>query len=163
MKKQNKRGFLLGEETIKIIIAVICLVALVYFLVSLYIANQDKDLQLAKASLEKLVNDANAGRTETEIYNPKGSILNVPQGWGIISFSDAKGAIPNIPNFCLNKGWNNCLCICILPGGAVHTLVNACNTKGVCQESDISVVGEMIKIDPPLLLSINDKKITKKT
>ena len=167
---KNKRGFLLGEETVKIIIAVICLVALVYFLVSLYIANQDKDLQLAKASLEKLINDANAGRVETEIYNPKGSLLNSPQGWGIVSFSSSEQK----PEFCINKGWNKCMCICVFPAGAVHTFLQSCTSRGVCQESDFSIQGEeqliikwqtsVIKIEPPLLLSINQnsKEITKR-
>lgn len=158
----NRKGFLLGEETIKIIIAIICLVALVYFLISLYMANKDKDLELAKASLEKLVNDANAGKTETEIYNPK--------GWGIVSFLSSQKE--DLPEFCKNKGWNNCICICNFPGRSVKTFLTACNTKGVCQESDFSVIGKAqfifeyeqdgIEITPPLFLSIKDKTITKK-
>ncbi len=154
MKNKNKKGFLLGEETVKIIIAVICLVALVYFLASLYISNRNKDLELAQASLEKLITDINAGRTETEIYNP--------EGWGIASFSSS-GNI-GIPDFCLNKGWNNCICTCEIASG--HTLITSCLTAGkmkiACSENDFFIKEEIR--NPPLLLSINqnDKKIFKR-
>jgi len=74
----NKRGFLLGEETLKIIIAVICIGFLIYVLASLYYSGfGDKDIKLAKASLEYLVREINAGATEIEIYNPeKWYVLN---------------------------------------------------------------------------------------
>lgn len=156
----NKRGFLLGEETVKIIIAVICLAALVYFLVSLYIANQNKDLELAKASLEKLIIDINAGRMETEIYNPN--------GWGIVSFSSSRGIIPD---FCSNAGWMDCICIC--NSYKTHSGFDCSNkNNAVCKESDFVVGGSssisgpnVIPISPaPLLLSINknDKTISKR-
>lgn len=152
---KNKHGFLLGEETVKIIIAVICLVALVYFLASLYLANRNKDLELAKASLEKLIADINAGRNETEIYNPK--------GWLITSFSSSKEIIPK---YCLDKEWENCICICVKPastGGNVHFAVNGCDNKGVCQETGFITL-DIIEITPPVFLSINQdtKIITKK-
>ena len=35
----DKKGFLLGEETLKIIVAVVCLGFLVYFLSALYFSN----------------------------------------------------------------------------------------------------------------------------
>ncbi len=161
MKKINKRGFLLGEETVKIIIAVICLVILVYFLFSLYQANKNKDLELAKASLEKLITDINSGKTETEIYNPK--------EWGIVSFSSERR-----PDFCINKGWEKCLCICAAPKGDIN-LRWACNLNGVCQENDFHATGdkdwlvpiqlEGIIITPPLSLSINQttKTIVRKS
>jgi hypothetical protein len=152
---KNKRGFLLGEETVKIIIAVICLVVLVYFLVSLYLANKDKDLELAKASLEHLVADINSGKTETEIYNPQ-------KNWFIGSYP--RGEI--MPELCLNKDWEKCLCICFYPKN--------CDSKdqGDCQESDFTVeniayianvapVEHVIMIkDPPIRLTLKNKQIT---
>ncbi|MDO8528873.1 MAG: hypothetical protein Q7S06_03205 [Nanoarchaeota archaeon] len=162
----NKRGFLLGEETVKIIIAVICLVVLVYFLVSLYISNQNKELKLAKASLEHLITDINAGRVETEIYNPK--------GWGIASFSTKDEKKPKI---CLNKDWNNCLCICQPPATQPNSIKLGCLLSGnnavtiTCLESEFSINDKIIGIQtneiviiPPLFLSINqkDKIITEK-
>ena len=55
-KMKCKKGFLLVEETLKIIIALISLIFLVYFLVSLYMANQNaKNLEWAKSSLNHLI------------------------------------------------------------------------------------------------------------
>lgn len=68
----NKKGFLLGEETLKIILAVISIGFLVSFLGALYYNSiKDKDLELAKASLEHLIDEINAGATEVDIYNPE--------------------------------------------------------------------------------------------
>jgi len=59
----NKRGFLLGEETLKIIIAIIAISFLVYLLFSLYSANRtSKDLELAKSSLNHLIEEINSLR-----------------------------------------------------------------------------------------------------
>ena len=172
--KINKGGFLLGEETIKIIIAVICIVALVYFLASLYLANRNKDLELAKTSLEKLITDINAGRTETEIYNPNTWVIS---SWEYNCNGDKE---KSLPEYCLNKGWQKCLCICPYAAGAGnYPAITTCHKNGACLENDFSIVekswtsmgvkcgGEnLITIqNPPLFLSINqnDKTITKKS
>ena len=60
--KKNKKGFLLAEETLKIILALICIVFLVYFLVYLYFSNVDsKKLEQAKSSLDYLFKEINSG------------------------------------------------------------------------------------------------------
>jgi len=70
----NKKGFLLGETVIKIVIAVICLAFLVYLLVSLYYNNgDDKNLKFAEESLQYISKADGA----IEIYNP--------EDWWIIS------------------------------------------------------------------------------
>lgn len=96
--KINKRGFLLGEETLKILIAVIVLTFLFYFLVSLYFSTQNsKEIEQAEESLNFLISEAEAGRMNIEIYNPK--------NWWILNFED-KICIcknDNIQN-CVNKG-----------------------------------------------------------
>jgi len=153
----NKKGFLLGEETLKIIIAVICIGFLVYLLFSLYYAHaRNKELEQAKASLEYLIKEINAERTEVRIYNP--------EGWDISSFKKPE----RIPNQCLSKGWESCICIC-QPAGthAIKTTLNACNTAlGICKESEFVVEGpawtKAISIKPPLILSIDhENKIIK--
>lgn len=152
---KNKKGFLLGEETVKIIIAVIGLLILVYLLASLYITNRNKELELAKASLEHLITDINAGRTETEIYNPK--------EWIIISFSSSQKNIN--PKLCFDKGWDNCICIMCVAAGTRPNCIGQANSDFPCAETDFSVKdGLGIEITPPLILSINqqDKTITKK-
>lgn len=146
--KKNKRGFLLAEETLKIIIAVIAISFLIYFLTSLYLKNQEsKGLELAKASLENLISSIDLG--EVLIYNP--------EGWFIISFPYSNER----PNSCLNLGWENCLCIC--KDKWFSGRPNDCDKAGRCMESDLKVLNDEIKIEnPPIKILINKKgEITK--
>jgi len=161
---KNKNGFLLAEETLKIIIAVICLGFLAYFLVSIYMNSKTEEkLELAKASLGYLVEEINARHDNVEIYNPK--------GWVIVSW--AKG---NMPNSCSNLGWENCLCICENVGffkkgfnfikkifvkkDDLERFIKKCDNTGYCLQ-DSSKVDGLIKIDPPLRLKIDGDTIIK--
>lgn len=95
---KNKRGFLLAEETLKIIIAVISIGFLVYFLTALYLNNKNsEELELAKASLNYIDESIKNNVGEVEIYNP--------ENWIILSWMD------DLPNSCSNLGWRSCLCI----------------------------------------------------
>jgi len=170
---KGTRGFLLGEETLKIVIAVICIIFLVYFLTSLYFANRNKkDLELAKASLQYLIEEIDSGRTEVEIYNP--------EGWSICSFPQMtkRKLITSpeevIPKQCSNLGWSNCLCICKV--GLYSDIDKQCDKNGFCLENDFIIEGEKlyewqktidsitISAEPPLILTINyeNKTIGKK-
>ncbi len=161
----NKKAFLLAEETLKIVIALISISFLVYFLSSLYFANQDsKELELAEASLQHLIGEINSGIGEVEIYNPEGWVLS---SWphkvlkGTIGFREE---VNDIPNSCSNLGWKNCICIC----GATQFLNlegEDCDKTGICLESGYSVDGNVIELeDLPLNLLIDkeNEKITKK-
>ena len=155
---KNKRAMLLAEETLKIVIAVICIGFLAGFLASLYFGHKGSgDLKFADESLDYLVNGINSEETEVEIYNPK--------GWSILSWPyDGK-----IPFSCSNVGWESCICICKTPffKGTGNFLKN-CDKKGLCSENSKNLtVGEdwPIFIDsPPIILEINyeSKKIIKK-
>ncbi|MFH0972865.1 MAG: hypothetical protein V1768_02655 [Patescibacteria group bacterium] len=161
---KNKKGFLLAEETLKIIIAVICISFLAYFLISLYMkSSADEDLEQAKASLEYLVEEINAGHSPVEIYNPKGWVLS---SWG-------SGVVP-LPKSCDNLGWKNCLCICdesTLVTWTLDGLSEDCDEDGFCLENNFVVEGDRwggkkslknsILIEPPLTLKISGDKITK--
>ena len=153
----GKKGFLLGEETLKIIIAVICIMFLVYLLVSLYLSGRDNSLELAKSSLDHLIEGLNAGNSRIEIYNP--------DGWGIASFPFSS-PIPfsdQLPNICVDNKWESCICICSQPKGSAGATnyFMACNTKnkGECRESDFSVdggAGNNIDIqNPPVVLNVD--------
>ena len=156
----NKKGFLLGEETLKIVLAVIAIGFLVFFLVSLYSSHtQTKDLELAEASLEHLIEGIDLGNQEIEIYNPVGGAIN----WFILSwpFNDF------IPNTCSNVGWENCICICKGGRKGEERFVSRCDEGGICLENDFKIEGDenYIKIEnPPLILTIHEetKTITKK-
>ena len=148
---KNKKG-LLPKATLRMVIAVICILFLVSFLVSLYYSySRNKDLEQAEASLEHLIEQINSqstGMRDVEIYNP--------QGWGITSYGEGE----KIPDFCLNLGWKNCVCICgPLGGGSFGTAKMAClavDEKGiVCRENDYSVFFGSINIEPPLTLTID--------
>ncbi|MCW8965408.1 MAG: hypothetical protein OQK82_01780, partial [Candidatus Pacearchaeota archaeon] len=94
----DKKGMLLVEETLKMIIAVVAIGFLVVFLVSLYFTRVGGDeLRQANADIELL---------RKEILNPSenGTILNNPQGWYLFYFTK-----DNAPNACAGK---ECLCVC---------------------------------------------------
>jgi hypothetical protein len=160
MNRKDKRGFLLAEETLKMVIAVIAIGFLIYFLTSIYLKSKEsKDLELAKASLEHLIEEINLGHDEVEIYNPK--------GWWISSWPYED----NSPKFCKNLGWNECICICDEPWiNSASNFLDLCDEKGICLENVKKLVvradGDYqspIEIkNPPIKLNIDlENKIIK--
>ena len=148
---KNKKGFLLAEETLKIVIALISIGLLVYLLISLYLSNKDEqNLELAKSSLEHLSKQINSKTSEVEVYNP--------DGWSLLSWPyEGK-----VPLSCSNLGWGNCLCICKTPLVRRNkNYLENCDGNGICSETKNLVVkkGDIqlpIEIDnPPLKLKIN--------
>ena len=155
-----------AKETLKMVIAVIAISFLVYFLISLYMTNKaSKNLELAKATLEHLVDEINVGSGEVEIYNP--------EGWVIISWPyDGKR-----PNSCSNLGWDDCICICkdvnfgqqllsVLPFiDSLDQFSKKCDDKGICLENTQKLIvrkegvrQQPILIEhPPLKLNIDQE------
>lgn len=122
LNNENKRGFLLAEETIKIIIAVVCIIFLVYILVSIYNSSTSvKKIEQAREVLnqsESLISSlAEGGSISQDILNPV--------GWHLYTFIGE-----DKPNSCLGE---NCLCICT---NSMIELINSqaekCDDKGVC-------------------------------
>lgn len=120
----NKRAFLLAEETLKIIIAVIAIGFLIYFLSQLYFSKVQGDkLKYAESALE---------RTEEIVHNLEGGeveeqILANPQGWYLFGFM---GEVK--PNSCLDE---NCLCLCpkaLDYEGRFNRQQKKCTEKGSC-------------------------------
>ena len=142
----NRRGFLLGEETIKIILAVICLAGLIVFVIYIYngyAGNQDS--QNAGATLNHIVSDIKGGVTQEQIYNP--------QNWVLISFPSQSTDPKNFPQVCTLNKWKTCLCIC--------SDVNSCSNKGSCVQNDFSVQEGFIKFEKlPMSLSISQQSKT---
>lgn len=138
---KGKNGFMLAEETLKIILAVIVIGFLIYFLVSLYLSNKtSEELEFAKASLDYVVEQLNS-------KNPGIMILN-PNGWMITSWK--KG---NMPLQCSNLGWENCVCICDRAfdyfGLLKNTPLEDCNEQSVCLEynKEITIKDGVIVIE----------------
>lgn len=163
---QGKKGFLLGEETLKIVIAVICIMFLAYLLFSLYNAHKkNKELELAKDSLNHLIDEINAESTQAEIHKPR--------GWFFTSFPQDIGIKSEVfPKSCSNLGWSTCICICKVK--LYSQIDRQCDKDGFCLEEEFIVEGEklhrwqedsnsiIISKDLPLILIIKDKTISKK-
>ena len=100
--KNQKKGMLLAEETLKIVLAVIALSFLVYFLFSLYFSNlSDSKQKQAEANLLKISEAIEViqigGESEIKALTPA--------GWVLFSYANSEVK----PNSCSGK---DCLCIC---------------------------------------------------
>lgn len=131
---KNKGGFLLAEETLKIILAVIAIVFLIYFLGALYFSkiNSDK-LKKAEALLKESDESIERKIQNLNIINPVDFQLINPNGWHLLGFTTSTR-----PNSCLGK---SCLCICdgissvsfyALTQSDVERQANKCNEDGTC-------------------------------
>jgi len=147
---KDKKGFLLAEETVKIIVAVICILFLIFILLSIYNSSTSgAKLQQAKDVLSRTQNIISALK-EGESQNQ--DIPN-PSGWYMYSFVET-----DKPNSCLNE---KCLCICDHSVLKLLTpLAKRCDKDGTCiVVSNLAAAKIELKItgaDP--LLFINVKK-----
>lgn len=125
---KNKKGFFLAEETLKIVIALICVTLLIYLLTSLYYRNvNDKRIQQAKSilldspnSLSKIIDEV---QTNGE---PKTFFITNPSGWYFFSFYD------KFPNSCSGI---SCVCLCdrkIDFNGYLNRQLTGCDKDGFC-------------------------------
>lgn len=123
----NSKGFLLASQVVKIVIAVICLVFLVFFLTQLYFSKvaEEKGRQAASAligstgSIKNLINDVKQGK-----ILPPYTFKN-PLGWYVFSFvGDEKK-----PNSCAGL---NCLCMCENVIDYWGRQISYCDKDGAC-------------------------------
>jgi len=140
-----KKGFLLGENTIKMIIAVLCILILAFLLSSLYnIFTEKKNLEKAGASLGIIVNQIRKASAVGE-----SGVLLDPRGWVLAAFS----ANTLSPGLCENK---NCICICDTPSFFQSSLAARCNSAGVCTAlNELVILKENGKIDADSKIEID--------
>jgi len=123
LDKMNKRGMLLASETLKIVVAAICIGFLVYLLASLYYANSDKkEIEEATGQLEKIekiIESFEKGNLSGEIY------ALTPNDWGIYSFNQNEVK----PNACAGT---NCICFCEDVFDNFNNQFKKCNKQSVC-------------------------------
>ena len=123
-----KKGFLLGETVLKMIIAVICIGFLIYFLVSLYFSKvegqEQKQVEAVLERMNEIILDINSVESEYQIPNP--------EGWHLIGFTSDK------PASCSKK---SCICIC---KNDISDVI-AGTQLSVCQESGKCLVVENLK------------------
>ena len=121
-----KRAFLLAEQVVKIVVALIVLSFLIYFLSSLYFSKIETENQQkaegfvsGQDSLETTIKSLNPDESRP-YFNP-----SPPEGWYLFSFvNDSK------PTACEKE---KCLCICnkvVFNFG--ERQINECNEKGAC-------------------------------
>jgi len=154
--KMNKKGFFLAEETMKVLLAVICLLFLIFVLGKMYYSySEGKEVQQAKDTLsriEKEINSMKDGeKKEIILYGPppkKGFYF-----WILTSFN---GQVK--PVFCNEKKWENCLCICKDP--TIKTLIEKCDEDEVCvnfPNEKLSSISKDLK-DFPIVISVKKEK-----
>jgi len=159
---KNKRAFLLGEETLKVIIAVICIAFLIYLLVAIYFnVTGEQKLKEADASIQNLVVPEVERINSGGEYSSEGILIPNPSEWLLFSYV---GEEPK-PNSCLDE---NCFCIC------ERTLLEffdwqlkRCEDKGVCINIPNLAKFETIRIEKTgvqiLIQKVNEQiQITKK-
>ncbi len=140
----NKKGNLLPEETLKIVIAVICIAFLVFLLVSVYFSvTGAQDTKYAEASLKKAIIELvriNLGGN----FSGEGVQVPNPSGWYVMGFTgqDKK------PNSCAGE---NCICICetILVNifDWQKRQIQKCDDKGICEAVSNLKAFDKIKIE----------------
>lgn len=150
----SKKGFMLGEYTLKVVIAVLCLLLLFFLLFKLYFNSVDqRNLGLAEASLNELVEKMDEakenGNAGVIILNPTQS----PSITGKIEKLWAISAWPIEENRKPTKCIKNCVCICPNPPNfkrftsltsSSELFLKECNSLGVCKDFD-----EEIKVSNP--------------
>jgi len=126
----NKRGFLLGEVTLKVIIAVLSLALLLYLLLSLYgIFQGEEDVKEAEATIDRIIEIANGLEEGSEgsfiLLEPKGELSYSGEGKAECSGS--------------------CLCI---------DISRRLRDVDFCKRAEGAVLEGTIKIDDPVDITI---------
>jgi len=104
---KTKRGMLLAEETLKMVIAIIVIVFLVYFLVNLYygklkddaIKKSEQLLIKSDQSIKNVIESLKEGESKNLVLQ---EISSFGDNWHLFSFTEQEK-----PNSCAGK---NCLC-----------------------------------------------------
>ncbi len=163
---KNHRGLLLPEETLKVILAVICIGFLAILIYSLLNGRKNaEELGFAVESVDFLVQGINTSQTSVDIHNPK--------GWVILSWPYQDEG--KIPKSCSNLGWTDCICITkdvnaasqavsLLPftDSVRDKFLENSDSDGSCVENSKQFVvrkdgtqQQPIVIEPPLKLNID--------
>ncbi len=141
--EMNKKGFLLGEVTVKIVIATICIVLLVFLLLMMYsMFTKQSKIDNAEASL----NWFKAGIISAK-NSPDGKFTGVliePKTWVLVYFQG------NVPNTCSGI---KCLCICAEASSWWFTTTQSeaqfeeCESSGACISMDDEVKNSVVEVE----------------
>ncbi len=145
---------MLAEETLKIVVAVICIGFLVLFLISLYFSkiNEEK-IKHAKSVLDE--SDESVKNVISSLNEGGSKRVNVfnPDGWYLMGFTGESEK----PNACAGK---NCLCICdkIFGVNFWSSQAEKCGKDGACIVVEDLRDFEPIKIKKELTFIMIEKK-----
>jgi hypothetical protein len=145
---KSKKAFMLGEFTMKIIIAVLCISLLLYLLLALYstFTNKNEKAQ-AEATLDKLTEKL---KLLTDSNNEITLLITEPVGWVFQYYHDGT------PTQCNGRP---CLCICPSETRITNQLAK-CNDKGVCKEVSPEII---LTNEPPIIIKTMDILLKKET
>ncbi len=130
---KSKKAILM-PEVLKIILAVLSIILLIYLGVSLYgLFIKKTALQQAKITLEQI----SAGLEELEEGESWNYLVTSPRKWYLISYKEGEES----PKLCQNK---NCLCICD------ENTIKDCDDKGICK-----MIEKQVKITEMKAVGLN--------
>jgi len=143
-EKMNKRGNMLAEYTLKVIIAAMSLLLLIYLLFALYSSfTQKQNFDRAEATLdgldEKMIDARNLNEKQSHV-------LLEPNGWVLLSYTSGKK-----PDECQD----NCICLCEAKGTGswkrayiwAQDQIEKCNLRGVCKDYSEDLSDFEIELD----------------
>jgi len=152
---KNKKGFLLGEYTLKTIIAVLAVLLLLYLLFVLYSSFTDKqNFERAEATLDNL----NEKMIDAKSGNAVSLPLLEPNSWLLISYTGLAK-----PEACTD----NCICLCA--DGVRDKLklwqdqIDRCDVRGVCKNFDENINEFTIKIRTDVNIKYDDGYVIEET
>jgi len=122
MRRLNKKGLWMAEESGKFILGVIAVVLLLLLAFKLGgILRQQSQYEQAKytiGEIEKMIESIKDGETKT-------LFIESPKGWHLVAFQKSQELTDN-PTTC---GRENCLCLC------PKANKESCQTKGICKKN----------------------------
>ncbi len=149
MIRKNKRGFLLAETTVKIVIALIVLGFLIYLLTSLYFSRiRSENQEKAEAILYSGTDTIKASIDSLKEGDSNDFLLWSPSGWYLFSFT---GDLVR-PAKCEKQ---NCLCICENVWDIWDRQSTYCHDSGACL-----ILPELIDYEEQLEVYIGPSNVT---
>lgn len=145
---KDKKGFVLAEFTLKMIIAVIVIMLLILLLYNIYDTITAKSkFEKGKATLGRIKEGISIAYSQGEYYY----VITEPKGWNLVYYPSGQ------PNVCAGKP---CFCTCEKERWFTRNQLAKCNSAGVCaidNLEDKSVIffdEQKIEIDGPIGIMI---------
>ena len=142
---KNKKGFMLGEFTLKVIVAVLCIALLIYLLFAIYsIFTSSSEIGQAKASLDIVVQGIGIASSGSE--GEFNTVITEPSSWLILYYSAENVRRP------LRCGSNACICMCKEKGMLdLKDQEEICDSEsdGTCAitSNNVEIAGQSLKIE----------------